>query len=227
MSDGAFMIRPLAYSPTRYGSNFTCSGANWYFTAGGHFQSTGGANIPRWDNDPVTGLPIGLRVEGAGSNYVPNADLISGAAGMSFPFGGVTSSVDAAVQGVDTGAAISCRKLVVTADSVVVRFSSDGVGTTGGTSGNYYAGSIWIKQSGASPLTGNISVNGYAVTANDFAITSTFKRVKAKGLGANTSRYFDLKLPAGTYYVWGAQLEDGGKTTSYMGNNARLAVKVQ
>jgi hypothetical protein len=226
MSDQAVMIKPI---PIVAGGSYTrAAGAtgNQYFNATGAFISDAtNTNNPRWDYDPVTLIPIGLRVEGAGTNYLANNPKFTGTGDYLFPFGGITDNgVDATVQAVDhtTGA----RKITVTIANSILRLAStttnEGQGLSNGTVQNFYTGSVWIKSATAgASIPASASVNQDA--AVPITITGTWQRVQATGSNLlHPYEFFELVLPVGVYYIWGGQVEDGKIATSFM-TRARLA----
>ncbi|WP_434033603.1 phage head spike fiber domain-containing protein [Cupriavidus sp. a3] len=218
---------------------FTRASAAWRFNASGVLVQDGN-NVPRYDYDPVTLQPRGMRVEEGRTNLLthsanfPDASWpktgcsVTGNAALS-PDG--TSSADKIVEDTSTGIHAVVRNVTVSASttytySVFVKAAERTVAQVQlGNFGNQVASNtVYVNLSTGSFTATDASRTVVRDAGNGWWWVATTVTTTASGTSLAPSAYAVQTMGTSTYtgdgasgiYVWGAQLEAGAFPTSHI-----------
>ncbi len=237
-ADGRYTVNGTAYNDltsflTATGGTFSRSGTATYFDSAGVMQ-TAASNTPRFDYDPVTHAAKGILIEEARTNLLKYSDQFDNAY-----WGKANSTISANEESAPTGI-IDVDRLVESASSGKheIYFSSIPV-----TAGAYYSFSIYVKAKernqislefqtayfGAnitrynllseSVMSGSGSItyvgNGFYRCQKSVIATASGNATAYIGLWNGTTNNYTGDGSSGVY-IWGAQLEQGTFSTSYI-----------
>ena len=102
------------FLPCDYSDLFTLSAPSpkWVWNAQGQLVEVP-AGQPAWDHDPITGEPLGQRVEGAATNYIPASDMSVS------PWGIPANRVSVTPVSGFIGPSIPCFEIAITSEGVL------------------------------------------------------------------------------------------------------------
>jgi hypothetical protein len=165
------------------------------------------ANSPRFDFDPVTGECLGLLVEESRSNILPYSEDFSQSAWVTFGTASKSSNVATAPDG------------NFTADSITIPISSgvfDNIAVAANTTHTF---SSYIKGDVGSTIRILSNANSSGVVSKTVTVSEVWQRYSVtfttNSSDVNSSIQFDTG-GGKTFYVWGAQVEQGAFPTSYI-----------
>lgn len=193
---------------TSRGLTFSRSTSGTFINASG-LVATATAGNPRFDYD-TSGNPRGILIEGSATNLVYHSETFRLTAVAAEPYWADSASVS---RGSDTapdgtaGAAVNFVALG-TAGTVI---QTAAVGTSANRTFSF-----WAKRSSAGTVEYTLD-NGITWTA--VTITASWVRYTATATNANQRVGFRIATGAGTS-IWGAQLEAGSGSSSYIPSGA-------
>jgi len=193
------------------GSNlvdFTRASSGTYVGSDGLIK-TATTNEPRFDHDPVTGESLGLLVEESRTNLLTYSEDFENVAWQTTNPGEVTL-----IAGVSDPAG---------GNNATTLYHDSGAGDTGwlrriisGTSGQPYTLSFWARRRiGTGDL---IAVVGNNVNQTINGVTSNWQRFSIVNTPTSSlvRSYLKVDSPGDQFDIWGAQLEAGSFSTSYI-----------
>jgi hypothetical protein len=186
---------------------FTRASGGSYMGADGLIKYAG-VNEARFDHDPVTGESLGLLVEEARTNLTTYSEDFANAAWSLFGTASRSANTVTAPDG------------NMTADTVTLPISSGIYQFISASASTTYTFSVWIRTPSTSQNV-NIVLNTNLGDATQLTVTATttwqrFSVTKTTIVGTTT---LTSQLSTGggnTFYVWGAQTEQGSFPTSYI-----------
>ena len=197
----------------------TYTGANGTFMGSDGFIQQATTNAPRFDHDPVTGESLGLLIEEARTNLMLN----SGTTAEMRPTAS-TSRTSGGFAAPDGSTDASRVNLPEVTQPGRVEIVSEILGVSPNTD---YIASVYLKGLNGGEvvyLTLESSVPTSSVTAT---LTTEWQRFDITGLSNSGVLYFNVGVdtrigtgqsnqPAQSFYIWGAQVEEGSFPTSYI-----------
>jgi hypothetical protein len=220
---------------------FSRASSGTYFDANGVLQSAA-TNFARFDHNPATGESLGLLVEEARTNLLTYSEQFDDAA-WSKTVGGNTSTISANFSTAPDGTS-TADKIVTTVNNAVHGVLRPSLITV--TSGTTYNVSVYAKAAGWSRIgiragtsaldlrcTVNLStgavVNNTAGTATVKSLPNSWYHISIAGIATSTGLEFVIEAHNTTsvqqnetgdgtsgILVWGAQVEAGSFSTSYI-----------
>ena len=209
------------------GAVFSRASPGWSYNGSGVLVQSG-ANVPRFDYDPVTLQPKGLLLEDTSTNLVLNSGDASNASWTPSGGGGspppvVTANQTAAPDGTMTAALVNYPAVVTASFS----YLNPAILVV---SAAPYAFSVWLRgNAGGERLYLSCTPDGVTYHTLLVVLTTAWQRFSfiTPNLAVTSGWYFiigtDLRdgaaqaaTPAQTIYAWGAQIEAIGYMTSYI-----------
>jgi hypothetical protein len=183
---------------------FTRASTGTYVDANGIVR-TAVNDEPRFDYDPATGESLGWLIEEARTNYCTNSD----SPGSWSPTNGATSQTFASVTAPDGSALTQGFRLPDAGSRVYPTVSSPG---TIVPSASIYARAV------SGTTTVSVFIQGGVVTSNISVPSDRWVRITGTG-ASNTVTAISVRgnsTQSSDVYLWGAQLEAGAFSTSYI-----------
>jgi hypothetical protein len=185
---------------------FTRASSGTFVGSNGLIQ-TAASGVPRFDHDPATGESLGLLVEEARTNLVTYSEQLNNVAWSSISTGTpvVTLNALAAPDGTITGD-------LIVGNNINTWIANN----AGAVSAGQYSFSVWLKSDIAQ--TADIFMSFGVTDALTCSVTTSWQRFTLTATRAATAGLFaGINVGnAKNIYVWGAQLETGAFSTSYI-----------
>lgn len=205
---------------------FTRASTGTYVDSSGVIQ-TATTDTPRFDHDPSTGESLGLLIEEARTNSIPES-IISSAKGWTVTSITETLNATTAPDGTLTATEYTLTTSSNPATRRVFRFAGTSTLTdytvtvfakAGGTDELYMRG---IANSGIikiNLISGVVTSNGSTSSVTTTAYTNGWWRISLTDTATDPIVYLSIPTgvaAGGSFYVWGAQVEVGSFPSSYI-----------
>lgn len=204
--------------------SFSRSSTGTYFDAAGVMQ-TAASNVPRKEHNPATWAVRGLLVEEQRTNLLTYSQDIDNAAWTKLYSGTASAPVVTANAGIAPDGTMTADRVQLTLNggtttSDIARVRS--LGTV--TAGIAYAESIWVKSYDGAAKTVQFRDDGRVPVSTLVAVGATWTMVAASASATSTGsttpsiwlRGMQGTSDSADLLIWGAQLEAGTFTTSYI-----------
>jgi len=186
---------------------FTRASGGTYVGADGLIKYAG-VNEARFDHDPVTGESLGLLVEEARTNTLPYSEDFSRSNWKTFGTASKSSNVATAPDG------------NFTADSITIPIGISGVLDNIAPAANTtYTFSSYIKGDAGSTIRILSNSNLSGVVSKTVTVSEVWQRYSVTFTTNSGDLNSSIQFDSGggkTFYVWGAQVEQGSFPTSYI-----------
>ncbi len=200
---------------TSRGLTFSRSTSGTYLNANG-LVATATAGNPRFDYD-TSGNPRGILLEGSATNLVYHSETFRLNAVAAEPYWAESASVSRGTDTAPDGTANAAVNFIATGTAGTVNQTS-----AVGTSANRTF-SFWARRNGGGTVEYTLD-NGTTWTA--VTITASWVRYTATATNANQRVGFRVATGTGTS-IWGAQLENGIGSSSYVTSGASQGTRAQ
>lgn len=200
--------------------DFRRATSGWYTNSLG-ITTQAGVNEPRFDYDPLTRNLMGLLIEEARTNFqtYSNLSVANGSYQVRGGFG-IDLGFDLSVTAPD--GTLGMRRVRVIAaqgpGDFLFRFGD----VSNGTMSMQFSASLWVRTAdGAAQAAAFMEVNDDGTNGTNATVGPTIQRITATGSSSSQPyRFADLMLPLGEYHIWGAQVELGSSSSSYIPTDA-------
>jgi hypothetical protein len=182
---------------------------------------TVGANVPRFDYDPVTLAAKGLLIEEQRTNLLTYSEQFDNAVWNKGTNGSINANTVVAPDG-----SVSADEYIWATSTSAFAFLMQSVS---GNPTNPHTYSLWLKRpAGSGSRNVRLAISDITIgstSSSDFTVTETWQRFSFTRTSANSTGLVGGGLGAGLtnpivageiLHVWGAQLEAGSFATSYI-----------
>ena len=210
---------------------FTRASTAAYIDVNGFIQMAA-TNAPRWDYDPVTHALRGVLIEEQRTNIALQSGNLADPAWSTFNQTAIapvqTANQTTAPDGTLTGTRVVYPAVTGAGSASVIQQLTT-------FTANSYVFSVWLKgAAGGEQIYLNLNVNGFINSAR-LVLTTQWQRfsvvatavagVAGYAIGADLRGGTATNTPAQTIYAWGAQAEQGGFQTSYIGTTSAAVTR--
>jgi len=176
--------------------------------------TTAQVNTPRFEYDYATGEFLGLLLEPSVTNIIQSSSNYNDVStawsyyGSAFTIPNTTIAPD----GTNTASTLLQATDISTGGHNIYQIATV-------VTGNYYVFSLWVKSAGATTITIRIRDSNAGDASTAVTLTNNWQRIYASYFIPTTATTsgtrFMIGLADGDVYIWGAQVERGGRPTSY------------
>jgi len=192
-----------------------------YYDVNGILQ-TANNDEPRFTYDPITNEAEGLLIEEARSNVLTDTSLFTDVSWVLLPLGLGKAPVLEANAAIGLDGKLSATKITFDCGGgTTISDRSRMLQTiTGGSAGADYTGSFWARlSSGSGQICFRHAAFGSYTTVS---LTDSWQRIELVESASSSTLTYEIATTGNVtpgpleVYIWGAQLEQGAFTTSYM-----------